>query len=127
MPPADEAPLPPTEQFRESATRNLEHLGKLVEFKDGLIEMPALYDRMKREDPSLTEEQFRRQVVGLVGDRAIGLNRANEVAQIQRHHLGVLRGEHLYYYAFLRKPATAAKSYARPDDPHAWRRRLRAT
>jgi hypothetical protein len=129
LPPSDEAPLPATEQFRESAARNLEHLGKLVEFKDGLVELPHLFDRMKRDDPSLTEEQFRRQMLSLAGDQSVGLTRANEVAQLQRHHLAVLRpGGHLYYYAFLRKPpATAAKSYARPDDPLAWRRRLRAT
>jgi hypothetical protein len=119
--------MPATEQFRDSAVRSLEHLGKLVGAEDGVTVLPRLYDRMKREDPSLTPEQFRRQILSLANDRVVEMQRANDLANLQGHHLGVMRGEHLYYYVSLRKPpATGAKSYARPDDPLAWRRRLRS-
>jgi hypothetical protein len=110
QPPATQAsaPLPnapaqvplTSERLRIVLKQKYDYLRQLVEFEDGLVALPRLYEKASGELPGLTVPAFHAELLKLWDERVIELHVLNEVRSAKNPELGIRRNDALYYFAY---------------------------
>ncbi|MGL4550794.1 MAG: hypothetical protein ACRC33_06370, partial [Gemmataceae bacterium] len=77
-----------------------DYLRQLVEFEDGVVSLPRLYEKAKSDVPALTLKRFHDELLALWDERQIDLHILNEVHRVSDAEFGVRRNDALYYYVF---------------------------
>ncbi len=91
--------------LRDLLRRKYDYLRRLVEFQDGLVELPRLYEKAHEEVPGLTVRQFHDELLKLWDERAIELHILNEVRSAGHPEQGIRRGDALYYFVLWKEPS----------------------
>jgi hypothetical protein len=97
------SPESPASSPRDVLHRAYDKLCLLVDFRDGLVELPRLYHEARKTLPTLNVEDFHRELRSLWQAREIELHILNEVRSAAEPDLGIWRDNHLYYYIFWRR------------------------
>jgi hypothetical protein len=86
--------------FRKDFANAYNDLSQLVEYKDGLVEMPRLYRAMKQAQPDLTVDQFHAAVDQVKRDRQAQVHVLNEVSTKPdaKNQGSIERNDRLYHY-----------------------------
>jgi hypothetical protein len=71
----------------------------LIDFPDRLVELRRLFHEAVKRMPSLTVEQFHRELWQMRSEWLIELHDLNEVDQAKEPHLAIHRDDRLYYFA----------------------------
>lgn len=105
-PTAEPAPARPAqvaltgERLRAVLKQKYDYLRQLVEFEDGLVALPRLYEKASAELPGLTVPAFHAELLKMWDERLIELHVVNEVRSAKDAHLGIRRNDALYYFAY---------------------------
>jgi hypothetical protein len=105
--PSAVAPATPTttaETIRTALRQAYDRLCCFREFQNGLVELPRLYDETARAVPSLTLDNFRREVESLWEEKKAELHILNEVREATEPHKAIQRDNKLYYFMYWRTP-----------------------
>lgn len=103
-PKAVPAPQSSATSVRDALHSAYEKLCLMVDFRDGVVELPRLFHEAQRTLPTLNAEQFHQELRELWQKREIELHILNEVRTATEPQLGIWRDNHLYYFIFWRRP-----------------------
>jgi hypothetical protein len=96
------APAPSGERLSNVLQQKYEYLCQLVEYEDGLVALPALFDRVREAIPGLTTAEFHAELQRLWDARQVELHILNEVRDAQRLDLAIRRNDAVYYFVLWR-------------------------
>jgi hypothetical protein len=98
LPPPPVAPPLRSPPLEDSIHRAYDKLRHFEEYRDGLVEVPHLYDETQELVPDLTIPQFQEKLTALWNDRKVELHILNEVAKAREPEKAITRNDTLYYY-----------------------------
>jgi hypothetical protein len=102
--PPPTVPVAPAEPLRDVLHRAYDNLCLMVDYRDGLVELPHLYHEVQKSQPGLTVEAFHREVQSLWRDREIQLHILNEVRTAKEPEKGIWWDDKFYYYLLWSRP-----------------------
>jgi hypothetical protein len=88
------------ERLRQVLREQYGYLRQLVEYEDGIVPLPRLYDKTREVLPGLGVAAFHDELQALWNERRIELHILNEVHRAEKPELGIRRKDALYYYVF---------------------------
>lgn len=85
----------------EAATRTAyDKLRHFVEYRDGLVEIPHLYNETRKSLPELKIKTFHDHLLRLWDERKVELHVLNEVREAKEPDKAIHKDDSLYYYLF---------------------------
>jgi hypothetical protein len=97
-------PPKPSHSLRDVLHAAYEKLTRFVEFQDGLVDLPRLYQEAKRTQPDLTVAAMHRELKDLWAARELELQILNEVHRATEPDKGIWHNDSLLYYVFWKRP-----------------------
>src|SRR5262245_55412079 len=91
-------PRPGAPRLEESIRQAYDKLRHFVEYQDGLVEIPHLYDEVRQTTPGVTLDEFKEKVKSLWNERKVELHILNEVHKAREPEKAITRSDSLYYY-----------------------------
>ncbi len=88
--------------LRQAMRAGYDELRNLLEFRNGLVELPPLFDEVNGRVPGLTVQRFHAELATLQAERRVELHVLNEVAAADRPELAIRQNDRLYYYIMWR-------------------------
>jgi|HubBroStandDraft_4_1064222.scaffolds.fasta_scaffold00070_38 hypothetical protein len=108
--PAKDEKAPPvgSSELHASMKDSWERLTLFREFSNGLVEMPRLYKEVKKKQPGLTVDDFKKELQLLWDKKEVELHILNEVREAKDPDQAIKSGNKLYYFVYW-KPKEKAK------------------
>jgi hypothetical protein len=97
-------PLPKDDSLRPVLRQAYEKLCRFIEFESGLVDLPRLYHEARVLQPTLSLDNFHRELDSLASQRVLELRVLNEVRTAVEPEKAIRRGDNLYYFVYWKQP-----------------------